>query len=87
MFGNVYDIDEGKPKDTEKNLSRCHFVYHKSHWIDPGANQGSLGERPATNRQSHGTVFGFYKIWTIPGLTEQLLASQEGQPRIQFWGK
>jgi hypothetical protein len=25
-------------------------------WIDPGSNPGLSGERPATNRLSHGTV-------------------------------
>jgi hypothetical protein len=25
-------------------------------WIDPGANAGLYGERPATNRLSHGTA-------------------------------
>jgi hypothetical protein len=24
-------IDRGKPKDSEKNLSQCHLVCHKSH--------------------------------------------------------
>jgi hypothetical protein len=47
------DIDRGKPKDSKKNLSQCHFVNHKSHWIDPGAIPGRRGERPTTNRQSH----------------------------------
>jgi hypothetical protein len=46
------DIDRGKPKNSEKNLYQCHFVYHKSHWIDPGRR----GERPATNCLSHGTA-------------------------------
>jgi hypothetical protein len=39
------DIDRGKPKDLEKNPSQCHFVHHKSHWTDPGANLGRRGER------------------------------------------
>jgi hypothetical protein len=27
-----------------------------SHWTDPGSNPGLRGERPATNRLSHGTA-------------------------------
>jgi hypothetical protein len=25
------EIDRGKPKYSEKNLSQCHLVHHKSH--------------------------------------------------------
>jgi hypothetical protein len=50
------DIDRGNQKGSEKNLSQCLFIHHRSHWTDPGANPGRRGERPATNRLSHGTA-------------------------------
>jgi hypothetical protein len=48
---------QGKTDNSEKNLSQCHFVYHKSH-IDLTWDRtpGLRGERPATNRLSHGTA-------------------------------
>jgi hypothetical protein len=48
---------QGKPKNSEKNLSHCHFSTTNPTWIDPGANPGLLGERSATNDLSHGTAF------------------------------
>jgi hypothetical protein len=34
------DIDRGKPKNPERNLSQCHFVYLKSHMGWPGSELG-----------------------------------------------
>jgi hypothetical protein len=36
------DIDRGKPKYSERNLSQCHFVYHKSHMDRLGIEPGPL---------------------------------------------
>jgi hypothetical protein len=50
------DTDRGKPKIWEKILSHCHFVHHKFHMDQHGSKPGLCGERPATNRLSHGIV-------------------------------
>jgi hypothetical protein len=34
------DIDRGKPKNAEKNLSQCHSVHHKSHMYWPRREPG-----------------------------------------------
>jgi hypothetical protein len=46
------DIDKGKQKDSEKNLSQHHFAQ-----VGRDSNTGLRGERPVTNHLSHGTAF------------------------------
>jgi hypothetical protein len=49
------DTVRGKQK-SEKNLSQCRLVHHKSYWTDLGAGPGRRGEKPATTRLSYGTA-------------------------------
>jgi hypothetical protein len=64
-------IDRGKPKNSEKNLSQCYFVHHKSHTV---ANPGLRGQRPETNHLGHGTAAStwgksrFCNVWLITSL-------------------
>jgi hypothetical protein len=47
-----YEAEE-KPKDTDENLSQCHFANHKSHYTDLGANTDRCSEKLATNHLSY----------------------------------
>jgi hypothetical protein len=53
-FGGMKCGWQGKPKYSEKTLSRRHFVHHKSHLPDPGRRGG----KPATNRSNYGAACG-----------------------------
>jgi hypothetical protein len=50
------DNDRTKPKNSEINLSQCHFVHNKSHVTDLDAKPNLRSERTATNRLSYGTA-------------------------------
>jgi hypothetical protein len=50
------DIDRVKLKDSERNLSQCYFMHHRTIWIAVVSIPGLPCEKPATNRLSSGTA-------------------------------
>jgi hypothetical protein len=53
------EIDKGKPKYSGGGGETCPSATLSTKiptWTDPGSNPGLRGERPATNRLSHGTA-------------------------------
>jgi hypothetical protein len=50
----------GQTEVLGENLPSATLSTTNPTWIDPGATPGLRGERPATNRLSHGTAYFSY---------------------------
>jgi hypothetical protein len=61
-----HDIDRGNLRTQIKTCPSATLSTTNSTWIEPGANLGIHGQRPATNRLSHGTAL--VKLILVTGL-------------------
>jgi hypothetical protein len=56
-------IMTGENRRTQRKTCRSAILSTTNPtWTEPGANPGIRGERPATNRLSHGTAHGYFVI-------------------------
>jgi hypothetical protein len=59
------EIDRGKPKYWGKTCPSATLFTTNPTWSDPGSNPGLRGERPATNRPSHGMPMQKVNVMSI----------------------
>jgi hypothetical protein len=55
-----WTVSTGETEVLGENLPRCHFVHHRSHLLEPGANPGRRGGKPVINRFSYGAAIDNY---------------------------
>jgi hypothetical protein len=64
------EIDRGKPTSRRKTCPSATLSTTNLTWTDPGSNPGLRGERPATNRLSHGKAKTYVKFIGVSRTTE-----------------
>jgi hypothetical protein len=57
------EFDRGKPTTRRKTCPSATLSTTNLTWTDLGSNPGLRGERPATNRLSHGTVIVTWLVY------------------------
>jgi hypothetical protein len=65
--------DRGKPKDSEKTCPSATLSTTNLIWNNPDANPDLRGDRPTTNRLSHGIVIFTINITDIISITVNIL--------------
>jgi hypothetical protein len=60
VWSNRWNACQGKPEYSEKTCPSAALFTADPTWPDLGSNPGRRGGKPATNRQSYGTAFGFW---------------------------
>jgi hypothetical protein len=58
-------INRGKPTTRRKTCPSATLSSTNLTWTDPGSNPGLRGERPVTNRLSHGTALAVFLAWGL----------------------
>jgi hypothetical protein len=64
-------IFAGETEVLGENLLSAILSTTSPTWIDPGANPGLRGERPATNRLSHGTALNAFEVMKINDISHK----------------
>jgi hypothetical protein len=79
-------IFAGETEVLGENLPSATLSTTNPTWIDPGANPGLRGERPATNRLSHGTALPKLLMVVISHDDRGSSVSIVSDYRLDDWG-